>query len=58
MNNLYNIDIFLSSVVSAGYKGMNKMKASGFKEYMRKKDMLFVEDDLIFKKELDYYLSH
>lgn len=58
MKKLYDIDSFIKSALAIKYKGITRIKASGFKTYIINKDMFYVDDEAKFKKELDFYLSN
>lgn len=54
---LYSVDTFIESALAAHYKGFNKVKAAGFREKIKSKDMYYVNDEGKFKEELDKYLA-
>lgn len=55
---LYDIDTFIKTAIGIKYKGFNRVKAAGFKSFIKNKDMYYVDNENKFKKELDYYLTH
>lgn len=54
---LYSVDMFIKSALAAHYKGINKVKAAGFRAKMKSKDMYYISDEGKFKEELDKYLA-
>jgi len=49
--------MFIKSALAAHYKGINKVKAAGFRAKMKSKDMYYISDEGKFKEELDKYLA-
>lgn len=55
---LYNVDDFIKTARQSGlYPNLDRVKAAGFCALMRSKDMYYVEDEKIFKKELDKFMN-
>lgn len=55
---LYNVEDFVKTARQSGlYPTLDRVKAAGFVSLMRSKDMYYVEDEKIFKKELDKFIN-
>lgn len=55
---LYSVDDFIKTARQSGlYPDLDRVKAAGFCALMRLRDMYYVEDEKIFKKELDKFMN-
>lgn len=55
---LYSVVDFVRTAQASGlYPSLDRVKAAGFVALMQSKDMFFVEDEKVFKEELDKFMN-